>query len=404
MSRPLLSLVMIVKDEASNIKAVLEAAKPHVDCWTILDTGSTDGTLDIIREVMIDVPGRLFEEPFIDFATSRNRVMELDASHVPPPAPGSSADGATPSFCSTAPFPSGDARGLFQLMLSGDEYLGNGAVLREHLEKHRESNVDCHMIQLYVEGARTLMPRVLRTNSEWKYVGEVHETPKHPNLEAPVEIVRGAEIQHIVSDPERRIRNIAESHIPLLERLVGENPLDERNLIFLAQSYNSILPHVHEAERITLAMQAMSLYKRRLDIPTGTVAERNYCMMQYLDNARLAGIYTPQELHERCRRQAKEDPHRPETALLQAITAWGVEEPKKVYLLARNAIEVAIAVERIDNVSTVDLGSLERAHHFAATVAHVISQRAPKDRWQGMLYAQLAKEHAREIEKKRRQH
>ncbi len=380
MTRPLLSLVMIVKDEASNIRAVLEAAKPYVERWTILDTGSTDGTQDIIREVMVGVQGLLAEEPFVDFATSRNRVMELEVLDVQ------------------------RTTAVFQLMLSGDEYLGNGDVLRAHLEKHRDSNVDCHMIQLYVEGARTLMPRVLRTGSEWKYVGEVHETPKHPNPKAPVEIVRGAEIQHIVSDPERRIRNIAENHIPLLEKLVGENPLDERNLIFLAQSYNSILPHVHEAERITLAMQSMSLYKRRLDIPTGTVAERNYCMMQYLDNARLAGIYTPQELYGRCKRQAAEDPHRPETALLQAITAWGVEEPKKVYLLARNAIEVAVAVERIDNVSTVDLGSLERAHHFAGTVAHIIAQRAPKDRWQGMLYSQLAKEHAREIEKKRRQH
>ena len=48
--RPLLSLVMIVKNEASNIAALIDSVRPYVDTYSILDTGSTDDTVRIIRE------------------------------------------------------------------------------------------------------------------------------------------------------------------------------------------------------------------------------------------------------------------------------------------------------------------------------------------------------------------
>ena len=42
--RPLLEFVMIVKNEAHSIEDTIISAKPWVDRYTILDTGSTDGT------------------------------------------------------------------------------------------------------------------------------------------------------------------------------------------------------------------------------------------------------------------------------------------------------------------------------------------------------------------------
>ena len=49
-SRPLLEFVMLVKNEAKSIVETINSVKDHVDRWTILDTGSTDGTQDLIRE------------------------------------------------------------------------------------------------------------------------------------------------------------------------------------------------------------------------------------------------------------------------------------------------------------------------------------------------------------------
>jgi glycosyltransferase involved in cell wall biosynthesis len=75
--RPLLALVMILKNEAHTITETLKTVKDYVDRYFILDTGSTDGTQDKVREFMQGVPGKIFEEPFIDYGASRNRILEL---------------------------------------------------------------------------------------------------------------------------------------------------------------------------------------------------------------------------------------------------------------------------------------------------------------------------------------
>ena len=74
-------LNMIVKNESQVIERCLRSVKPFVDSWAICDTGSTDGTQDIIRRVMGDLPGELIERPWVDFATNRNEALELAKKH-----------------------------------------------------------------------------------------------------------------------------------------------------------------------------------------------------------------------------------------------------------------------------------------------------------------------------------
>jgi len=71
-----LGLTMIVKDEAGTIGETVRSAAPHIDYWTITDTGSTDGTQDVIRGNLAAVPGQLIEKPFVDFATTRNGALK----------------------------------------------------------------------------------------------------------------------------------------------------------------------------------------------------------------------------------------------------------------------------------------------------------------------------------------
>jgi hypothetical protein len=68
---------MIVKNGSEPLKNTLLAIKDYIDHWTILDTGSTDGSQDCIRGILRDIPGNLYEEPFVDFKVSRNRCLEL---------------------------------------------------------------------------------------------------------------------------------------------------------------------------------------------------------------------------------------------------------------------------------------------------------------------------------------
>jgi len=69
-------LNMIVKNEAHVIRRCLESVLPVIDTWVISDTGSTDGTQDIIREIMQDVPGELIERPWENFGHNRNEVLK----------------------------------------------------------------------------------------------------------------------------------------------------------------------------------------------------------------------------------------------------------------------------------------------------------------------------------------
>ena len=69
-------LNMIVKDETRVITRCLESVKPIIDYWVIVDTGSTDGTQDLIKEVMKDIPGELIERPWKNFEHNRNEALE----------------------------------------------------------------------------------------------------------------------------------------------------------------------------------------------------------------------------------------------------------------------------------------------------------------------------------------
>jgi glycosyltransferase involved in cell wall biosynthesis/tetratricopeptide (TPR) repeat protein len=75
-NRPLLQFVMIVKDAAISIRECLESYKPYISYWFVLDTGSTDGTQDIIKDVFKGIPGSLEQGPFINFDVTRNEAIK----------------------------------------------------------------------------------------------------------------------------------------------------------------------------------------------------------------------------------------------------------------------------------------------------------------------------------------
>jgi len=71
---------MIVKDEAHVIERCISSIRPVIDAWSIIDTGSTDGTQDRIRELLGDLPGGLVESPWVDFAHNRSESLDRAAA------------------------------------------------------------------------------------------------------------------------------------------------------------------------------------------------------------------------------------------------------------------------------------------------------------------------------------
>jgi glycosyltransferase involved in cell wall biosynthesis len=70
-------LNMIVKNEAAVIRRCLDSVRPIIDTWVIVDTGSTDGTQEIVRDYLRDLPGELHERPWKDFAHNRSEALAL---------------------------------------------------------------------------------------------------------------------------------------------------------------------------------------------------------------------------------------------------------------------------------------------------------------------------------------
>lgn len=355
--RPLLSLVMILKDEATGIRAVLEAALPYVDCATILDTGSTDGTQAIVKEVCSTNNLSLHEEPFVDFATSRNRVMELDAQRS---------------------FPT-----VFQLMLSGDEYLVDGASLREYLEAQRGNDVDCHVIKLSMDSRTLFTPRIFRTGSAWRYIRKLHEFPTHPNKDAKIGAVPAAAIEHVVSDVEKRMSAVWEVHIPMLQQMLVDNPNDTHAMTFLAQSYEDLFHGFSPEEKVLYMREAIALRTQRMLHPFESDAERNFCVMNLINDMALTGDYNDEQVYKLAERLCEADPHRPEAALLCAELSKRVLPLVKVYALADHATKVAAEAHKLVNASVVDMSCSWKAHYLAAVCARQYAAKHPGAEFEG---------------------
>jgi len=68
----------MVKNAGPQFEEMLQKNIQKVDRWTILDTGSTDDTIDTIKRTLVGKKrGELYEEPFINFRDSRNRLLDL---------------------------------------------------------------------------------------------------------------------------------------------------------------------------------------------------------------------------------------------------------------------------------------------------------------------------------------
>jgi GR25 family glycosyltransferase involved in LPS biosynthesis/glycosyltransferase involved in cell wall biosynthesis len=70
---------MIVRDEAHIVGEVIDSVAPHIDCWVVVDTGSTDQTIETIcwRMAARGVPGDIHERPWRDFGSNRTEALDL---------------------------------------------------------------------------------------------------------------------------------------------------------------------------------------------------------------------------------------------------------------------------------------------------------------------------------------
>jgi len=197
------ALVMIVKDAMGDLPRTLAAAKPYISSWTICDTGSTDGTQKYIRKVLKDIPGTLYEDEWKNFGHNRSLAFAR-------------------------------ARGTASWLLLMDADMA--VTIKDGFEP---GGVDAYTLEMGGHTAFSYrLPLLVRGDKGWVSIGRVHEytaCEEGPYTSTPTDDVTIDMLPINRSSPEK-----FRMHAKFLEESLAENPNNERDTYYLAQTYSSL--------------------------------------------------------------------------------------------------------------------------------------------------------------------
>ena len=238
-------LSMIVKNEAKVIRRCLASVKPQITHWAIVDTGSTDDTVAIIREELSGIPGELIERKWEDFATGRNQALDLARS--------TGAD--------------------YALFIDADEQL----IWPPALKMGPDMTHAVYGIMLRLNGSDLTWTRTVLTRLDlpWRWIGEIHEFLETPGVELPAgskALITGAAFILSFCDGARNEgdrRKKFKSDEKILRRMIKKDPANARNMYYLGQT----LMGLHEWDR------AEKAYEQRIEM-SGWFEEVYTSMMQ----------------------------------------------------------------------------------------------------------------------------
>jgi hypothetical protein len=149
----ILVVVLMVKNEETVMRATLQPfIDGGVDSFFIFDTGSTDNTIAVTEQFFAEhgiTQGYIMQEPFIDFATSRNRALDLAQEKFPNAA--------------------------FMIMPDAEWYLNDARALVEFCELCLQRG-DIHSSYLInIANLGNYICRLFRCNRGVRFMGVVHE-------------------------------------------------------------------------------------------------------------------------------------------------------------------------------------------------------------------------------------
>jgi len=194
---------MIVRNESHVIRELLDSISPFITTWVIVDTGSDDGTQDVIRNYFAEraIPGFLHERPWRSFGSNRTEAVELAQGQ---------AD--------------------YIWMMDADDVLVGTPDLSS-------MTADSYKVPIKYGNLAFQRRQLFRSGLPWRWVGVVHEysTCDKPTTEQllPGDFwVQARTVGARSQDPDKYLRDAE-----LLLAEVQRNPDDSRSVFYLAQSY-----------------------------------------------------------------------------------------------------------------------------------------------------------------------
>ena len=243
----LLTVVIMVKNEVDVIVPTLQSfVDAGITNFLVFDTGSSDGTQAKTREYFnacVFEHAYIVEEPFVDFATSRNRALDI----------------AEQIFTNTT----------FFVMLDAEWYIHNAQELITYCEKHKNYIApgytgSCYMIRLLTvqDGINNYVPRLIRRGGSARYAGVVHEAIQDKPSGLVPDIVYFEYLPEQCGRDKSQARCIRDYE--LLKKSHEKDPTNMRTLFYLGQT----------CQFLDDWEQAIFYYHKRLEM--GNLSEEKY--------------------------------------------------------------------------------------------------------------------------------
>ena len=265
--RPLLSLAMMVKDEEDFLEDALKSAKPFCDELVVVDTGSTDRTVEIAK----DLGAKVGFFPWCNsFSKARNETLK-------------------------------QSTGQWIAVLDADErFVGqNPENIRQFLKpsaNHPYQALMLNVINTRLDGSPIssfFSVRFFPNDRRLGYSGRVHNQfgalgDNPPKVEATRYL--GLEIVHLGYDPQLyEARQKAARSLPLIEATVREEPNNHQQRFYLGREY-LLLNRVDEAiSALTLALDGVKAAGTGPLVDAATHLMRALSMQNQFDRVLLIG-------------------------------------------------------------------------------------------------------------------
>jgi glycosyltransferase involved in cell wall biosynthesis len=253
---PKLILNTIVKNESHCILTMLKSAIQISDAIVIADTGSTDGTQEMIRKFGEEnnIPTYVFERPFDDFEKSRNFGMEKARDVV-------KELGWNPDDCWT-------------WWCDADETI----VVNPKFDK-KQFNRDLFMINTYIGQMKYTRNTFARISKPFKFYGPIHEfiICDDKNITSGLAENIHVDVKMIGASWQGDIPTKYKNHAFVLEKYIDANRQDPRWIFYTAQSYHdsASLPDNKE-ENEERMRRSMKYYRERISRTDGYAEEIFY--------------------------------------------------------------------------------------------------------------------------------
>lgn len=210
LNKKTLCLVMIVRNESKVIKRCLDRVKDKIDYWVIVDTGSDDNTIEIIRETLKDIQGELHQKEWVNFGYNRTQSLQL-----------------------------AKGKADYLLLCDADEQI----IFSDQFNPN-ELTEDAYLIP-YQGGNDYSVPYLIKGDINWRYVGVTHE---YLDSDVKSKRVKLSSLSILDLKDGGFKADKYERDIKLLEKGLEEEPNNARYMFYLANSYRDIKNYEKAAE------------------------------------------------------------------------------------------------------------------------------------------------------------